>query len=434
MNWLQRYRAQLYFRNSLWILPACGIAAALVSVSFLTRYDRAIGSQAGVSAEAARALMGTVAASTFTLVVLVSSAVLLAVQLASAQLTPRIIAMVYRNPYQKLAFSLFVFTFTFSASLLARIDESTPKIASYFAAYAFLINLGLFIFFIDNVGKMLRPSSAVRLVAMSGREVIKKVYPSFLLEDSTTPAPLESIMNQQPRTILSEVDGSVLAFDKKGLVLLAERFDCVIELVPEVGQFVAFGDPLWRIYRDEGKVPEKNLRNSVAVGSERTLEQDPLFAFRILVDIASKALSSAINDPTTAVLAIDHIHHLLRQIGQRYLAEGRAFDPNNHVRLLYRTPNWEDFVLLGTTEIRQYGDDSIQVQRRLRAMLEDLIETLPPRRAPIMQRELALLKTTAQRSFPDVDDQNLADLGDMQGIGGSYDDFDGEVTLAASSS
>src|SRR5215813_4237170 len=159
MNWRQRYHLRLYVRNSLWILPAISIVAALVSVWLLTRYEQTVGSHIDLSPESMRAIMSTIASSTFTLVVLVSSAVLLAVQLASAQLTPRIIAMVYRNPYQKSAFALFVFTFTFSAALLIRIDESAPRIASYVAAYGFLLDIALFILFIDNVGKMLRPSS-----------------------------------------------------------------------------------------------------------------------------------------------------------------------------------------------------------------------------------------------------------------------------------
>jgi len=178
MNWHQRHSLSLYFRNSLWIMPVFSIVGALITVSLLTRYEQAIGSHVNINSENMRAIMSTVASSTFTLVVVVSSAILLAVQLASAQLTPRIIAMVYRNPYQKVAFAVFVFTFTFSASLLVRIDESAPKIASYAAVYGFLLNLAMFILFIDNVGKMLRPSSAVAAVARSGRSVIRSVYPS----------------------------------------------------------------------------------------------------------------------------------------------------------------------------------------------------------------------------------------------------------------
>jgi len=424
MNWSQRYHLRLYFRNSLWILSAISIVAALIAAAQLTRYELAVGSVTAISTDSMRAIMSTIASSTFTLVVLVSSAVLLAVQLASAQLTPRIIAMVYRNPYMKSAFAVFVFIFTFSAALLVRIGNATPRIASYVAAYGFLLCLALFILFIDNVGKMLRPSAAVREVAKVGRTVIRASYPVHLKEDAAPPVPIKAITTEKPRTVLGTIDGAVLAFDMKGLVSLAERYDCLIELVPEVGQFVAEGDPLFRVYGGQDGLSDTVLRNSIAKGSERTPEQDPLFAFRILVDIASKALSPAINDPTTAVLALDQIHHLLRDVGKRHLGDGRATDKSGKIRLVYRRPNWEDFVQLATTEIRHYGRDSIQVQRRLRAMLEDLIETLLPRRAPILNDEMALLRSSTKRTFHDLADQTLAETGDLQGIGGSYDELD----------
>ena len=423
MSWLTRYRIRLYIRNSLWVLPAISIPLALVTVSLLTRYEKAVGSQSQISPETARTIMSTIAGSTFTLVALVASALLVTVQLASAQITPRIIGMVYRNAYLKWGLAVYVFTFTFSVGVLVRIDETVPHVASILAGYGFLLNLVLFVFFIDGVGKTVRPSSAVRAVALVGREVISKIYPSRLEQDAAAPAPIKTLSDEPRRTVLSEVDGAVLAFDLKGLVALAERSNCFIELVPEVGQFIADGDPLFRIYQGGDNLSDERLRDSVAVGLERTLDQDPMFAFRIIVDIASKALSPAINDPTTAVLAIDQIHHLLRDIGKRSLAEGRESDRNGQVRLIYRTPNWEDFVQLGTTEIRQYGDDSIQVQRRLRAMLEDLMETLPERRARILHKELALLATSSKRAFLDLDDQELAESGDLQGIGGTYDEI-----------
>lgn len=424
MNWRHRYRVQLYLRNSLWVLPALSIVLAMISVSLLSRYELSIGSYSSIKVETVRLVLTTVAGSTFTLVVLVSSAVLLAIQLASAQLTPRIIAMVYRSPQQKLAFAIFVFTFTFSAALLTRIDENAPRWASNLAAYGFLLDLALFILFIDSIGKMLRPSAAVRAVATAGRGVIRAAYPVLLAEDAAQPVAIKSLTDAKPRTVSSVSDGSVLAFDMKGLTSLAQRHDCIIELVPEVGQFVAVGDPLFKIYNGKGGPDDAVLRNSVAKGDERTFEQDPLFAFRILVDIAAKALSPAINDPTTAVLAIDQIHHLLRDVGKRNLGNGRVMDQSGRVRLVYRLPNWEDFVLLSVTEIRHYGRDSIQVQRRLRAMLEDLIETLQPKRAPTLQKEMTLLASSTKRTFQDQADQTLAETGDLQGIGGSYDELE----------
>src|SRR6185369_2419379 len=355
MNWRQRYHLRLYFRNSLWILSALSIVAALIAVSQLSRYELAAGSVSAIGTESMRAIMSTIAGSTFTLVVLVSSAMLLAVQLASAQLTPRIIALIYRSPYGKLAFAVFVFTFTFAVATLIRIEQTVPLIASYIAGYGFLISLALFILFTDTMGKMLRLSSALRRVGLEGREVIKDVYPSLLTTESKTPESLKTLRTIRPSIIPSAQDGAVLAFDMPGLIRRAEQFGCVIELVPQVGDFIAEGDPVFRVYGGGERLADRDLRNSIAIGHERTLEQDPMFAFRILVDIASKALSPAINDPTTAVLAIDQIHHLLRNVGKRLLADGHEEDANGQLRLVYRTPDWEDFVRAGTTEIRQYG-------------------------------------------------------------------------------
>jgi uncharacterized membrane protein len=212
----------------------------------------------------------------------------------------------------------------------------------------------------------------------------------------------------------------VLAFDIQGLVALAERTDCVIELVPQVGDFVAVGDPLFRVFQGRAALPARALCQSVALGQERTPEQDPAFAFRIMVDIASKGLSPGINDPTTAVLAIDQIHHLLHLVGNRHLADGRVRDAVGRLRLVYRTPDWEDFVHLAVTEIRHFGGASIQVARRLRAMLENLIQSLTEERAALLRRELALLHRSAERFFSEPEDRALADVSDFQGVGGKH--------------
>lgn len=433
MNWLLRHRIQLYVRNSIWIYPSLAIVAGLIAVSVLSRLERFLGWRINLDPETARVVMATVATSLLTLVVLVTSTMLLAVQLASAQLTPRIIALVYRNNTRKLLLSLFVFTFTFSVGVLVRIEDSVPWLSGYLAAYGFLLNLALMLYFIDGVGKTLRPSSVLRVVGLAGHEVIAGVYPRRLDEQQAlSPEPIATLNGKPDRIIVSTAGGSVLAFDLEGLMSLAEQSDCLIELIPQVGDFVAAGDPLFQIFAGGGDLRDEVLRKSVALGQERTLEQDPMFAFRIIVDIASKALSPAINDPTTAVLAIDQIHHLLREVGNRNLAEGRERDHAARLRLVYRTPNWEDFLHLAVTEIRQYGRDSIQVMRRLRAMLENLIETLPARRTPLLRRELELLQQSSKRTFPDMDDQVLADIGDLQGMGGVHEEICGPRLRAMS--
>jgi uncharacterized membrane protein len=356
----------------------------------------------------------------FTFIVFVSSALLVSVQLASSQLTPRIIAIVFRDPVTRFSLTIFVFTFTFSLATLVRITSFVPLFTSQVAAYSCLASLVVFLYLIDHVGKSLRPSGALRSVALLGRAVIDDVYPQNLNELPNTPAELADRPREEPAcTIASSGGGVVLAFDIQGLAVLAQRANSLIEMVPQVGDFVAPGDPLFRVFQNGTPIPTRALCQSVALGQERTPEQDPAFAFRILVDVASKGLSPGINDPTTAVLAIDHIHHLLRTVGNRHLADGRVRDRAGRLRLVYRTPDWEDFVHLAVTEIRHYGGSSIQVTRRLRAMLENLIQSLTEERAAGLRLELAALNRSAERFFADPEDRALASTSDLQGVGGA---------------
>jgi uncharacterized membrane protein len=128
--------------------------------------------------------------------------------------------------------------------------------------------------------------------------------------------------------------------------------------------------------------------------------------------------SPAINDPTTAVLALDQIHYLLREVGIRRLDTGVVKDRGGNVRLVYATPDWEDFVQLRLTEIRQYGANSVQITRRLRALLENLTQSLPPRRIAALQVELRQLDLSIERSFADPTDRDRAGIPDSRGLGG----------------
>lgn len=417
MTWLQRYRIRYYVENSIWVFPFFSMLVALILVPLLHWFEDAMGWQSAVNPDAARALLGTLAASMFTFIVFVSSALLIAVQIASAQLSPRIIAIVFKDPVTKFSLTAFVFIFTFTLAVLVRIDGSVPLLTTRIAAYGCLASLGVFLYLIDHVGKALRPSGAMRAVALMGREVIENVYPKFLSdiqETNKTPVVLDAA---KALTVSNAKEGAILAFDIPGLVSLAKRADCVIELVPQVGDFVAIGAPLFRVYQDGTALSPDDLQQSVAVGQERTLQQDPTLVFRILVDIASKGLSPAINDPTTAVLAIDQIHHLLHNVGKRCLEDERVRDAAGRLRLVYRTPDWTEFVQLAITEIRHFGGESIQIARRLRAMLQDLIETLPENRIPILREELSLLHRSAERFFLEPEDRALAEIGDVQGVG-----------------
>jgi uncharacterized membrane protein len=420
MTWLQRYQVRHYTGNAIWIFPVLAMLAALGGVHVLDGIEPWLGWEPGTHLDTARSVLGALSSAMFTFIVFVCSALLVAFQLASAQLTPRIIALVLREPVTKLGLSMFVFTFTFTLAALVRIKNSVPMLTAYLAAYSCLVSLAIFLYLIDRVCRLLRPSGAVLGVALVGRAVIENVYPQRIGEAKPAPREQSVVAHGKALTIPSHKDGVVLAFDPEGLVSLARRADAVIELVPQVGDFVAVGDPLFHVYGAGAAFSAEVLYQSVAVGQERTLEQDPTFAFRILVDIASKGLSPAINDPTTAVLAIDQIHHLLRNVGSRHLVDGQRRDSEGRLRLVYRTPDWEDFVRLAVTEIRQFGSQSIQIARRLRAMLENLLQTVPESRAALLRQELNLLRRSAERAFPEPEDRALADVSDLQGVGGTH--------------
>jgi uncharacterized membrane protein len=342
------------------------------------------------------------------------------VQLASAQLTPRIIVLVYRSRVLKWSLTFFVFQFTFTLAVLGRIDDRVLRISSWIAAWGNVACIALFVYMIDHVGKSLRPVSLLTWIGTIGQEVIREVYPRPLKGsiDRKTHLPLGT-PDEPTRVVESGDTGVVLAFDVGGLVDLARRADCLVELVPEVGEFVTRGDPLFRLYRGGAGITDRQLRHSVALGPERTLEQDPEFAFRIVVDIASKALSPAINDPTTGVLALDQIHRLLATVARRELDTGRVTDGAGILRLAYRTPDWEDFVNLSVTEIRQFGRGSIQIVRRMRAMLESLVRLVPPQRAALLVAELELLSRGVEQDFRDPEDRLRAASADSLGVGGT---------------
>lgn len=420
MTWLRRYRIRHYIRNSIVVLPAFGIVAAAVIAWLLHSIETQMGWQSSLSPEAARIVIGALSAAMLTFIVFLSSTLLVAVQLASGQLTPRIIAFVFRDPVTKFSLTAFVFTFTLSLAVLIRIEDTVPLLTPKLAAWSCVGSLFVFFYLIDHVGKHLRPSGVLKDIGIAGSRVIESVYPRLLAELPEEPREDLDFLDEEPEvTITSPKGGVVLAFDAEGLAHLAEQANCLIDMVPQVGDFIAAGDPLFRVFQNGATLSADRVRQCVAVGQERTHEQDPAMAFRIIVDIASKGLSPAINDPTTAVLAIDQIHHLLRKVGSRHLDEGVIRDEGGWLRLVYRTPDWEDFVRLAVTEIRQFGGPSIQIVRRLRAMLENLIETLSDERAALLRRELSLLNKTAARYFPEPEDRALAAAGDSQGVGGT---------------
>jgi uncharacterized membrane protein len=420
MSWIFRYRCRIFLRSSLCVIPIACMAAALLAAPLLRLVDECTQwTLMGFGPEGSRVVIGALASSLLTFIVFAFSIILLAVQVAGGQLSPRIIARIFETRLTKLTLGAFVFSYTYTLAALGRIEERVPQLPVLVAVLASLFSVALFLYLIQKASQSFRPVIVLTRVAADTRRAISAVYPSpfSTLEGEHSGANLNS--TPASRTIThSGHSGVVLAFDTVGLVEIAKRAECTIELIPQVGDFLASGEDVFRLYGARtSTVNDGSLCRSVALGSERALENDPAFGFRILVDIASKALSPAINDPTTGVLAIDQLHHLLHLLGTRQLDTGVVRDSSGAVRLVYRTPCWEDFVTLAVTEIRLYGGTSPQVTRRLQVMFEQLVQVMPAERRKALRQEMALLQRTIEREFADPEDRMLAGVGDLQGLG-----------------
>jgi len=211
---------------------------------------------------------------------------------------------------------------------------------------------------------------------------------------------------------------TIARLDVGALVALARQAGGTIVMACAVGDTLVEGAVLLRVHDAGTPLPEGALLSAVRLGRERTFEQDPKYPIRLLVDIAIKALSPAINDPTTAVQTIDQLEDLLRRLGAAELDAGCVADESGALRLLFQTPTWEDYLALAFDEIRQFGSSSVQVLRRMRSALVGLLDSLPSQeRVEAVRRYLKHLDHIIEASPFDLEDQRMALQEDRQGIG-----------------
>ena len=332
--WNKVYRASNYLKAALWTVPFLAILLVLLLAPVLRWLDRSLGWRlVGLSASGAESLYQSVITLTLSFMVFTFGSLLVAIQVASGQLTPRIIAAtLLRDSVVKYSVGLFVFTFVFTVMALDRLEATAHELLTLIVAALGIVCMATFLFLIDYAARLLRPVSILARVGNDGLAVIKAVYPAPAGDgpDAESPAPLPD----GPRRLVRHdgISEIVLAVDLDTLVREAVRTGGIIEFAPQVGDFVASDEPLFVLHGGATSCDDTRLRATVAFGEERSMEQDPLFSFRIMVDIGLKALSPAINDPTTAVLAIDQIHRLLRVVGRRELRGETIFDQTGRPR------------------------------------------------------------------------------------------------------
>jgi uncharacterized membrane protein len=419
MSWAVLFRTREYLKGSVWFYPLVGAILGSLLAVLTHQVDTSVTVPGAwqYTPSTATTVLSTIVGATVGLAGFVVTVTVLAIQMATGTFSARYMRIWYRDRMLKGVLTVLAGTLTFAFSLLRQVGSTqVPNIGVSVAGFLLVLSLVLFLLFFDRFIHRLRPVAVADLVGQMALRVITTVTEAAEIDTGSA----EIAAGDPVLMVASRRAGSIQAVNVRGLVTWASSHDHLLAMQAAVGDFVTTGQHLIAVFGD-GAAPAKasRLQAMIALGAERTVEQDPAFAIRIMADIAVKALSAAINDPTTAVQALDHLGNVLRLLGATPLHGPLTFrDTEGTPRLLMPGRTWADYLTLAVTEIREYGSSSIQVVRRLRALLEDLQESVRPEHRPAVDAEIAKLDATIATSFAGSVDQDQARARDRQGIGG----------------
>jgi uncharacterized membrane protein len=346
------------------------------------------------------------------------------VQFSATAYSPRLVFLLARDPLTSHAFGIFAATTLYAIAALAFVDRNgsgkVPFVSAWVVIGLLLASFAVFIGLIHRIGR-LQINRILIFTGDQGRKVITAVYPSAKSMGEAVAGSDEFRAMPRTQTLVHYGrPGAIQAVDIQRLVNLAKASGAVIEMAVAVGDTVVELMPVLHVRGAQLTIAEKSLRNGIVIGNERTFEQDPKYAVRLLVDIAIRALSPAVNDPTTAVQALDQIEDLVLLLGQRQLEIGAFRDSDGKLRLVVPFPAWEELLRLAFAEICYYGANSVQVMRRMNALISDLIAVVPEDRRPGLSYWQERLKVTIERSFVDGEERMDASKEDRQGLGAPY--------------
>jgi uncharacterized membrane protein len=405
-----------------WVIPLLYASAALaVGLAFPRLEHRFLPACVStMSAASAMAICSSISSGMIALTGIVFSLVFVMTQFSATAYSPRLVLWVARDPVMSHSLGIFSATFLYSLAMLAWVDRggsgTVPLISSWMTVAWLVGSVGMFVALIQRIG-LLQVNRMLIFAGDQGRRAIVELYPPV---ESASVGPRPAAAHGLPVTQTLAHFGrpqAIQAIHLETLVGLARSSGAVIEVLSAVGDTVVEPTPLARICGARQPLDEHAARAAIRLGDERTFEQDPKYAFRLLVDIAIKALSPAINDPTTAVQALDQIEDLLLRLGRRRLDIGEYRDEQGALRLIVPFPGWDDFLLLALDEIRSCGASSVQVMRRMNALIENLIDHLPPERHTALRHWEKRLAGTVDRTFADAEEKHDASVADRQGLG-----------------
>jgi uncharacterized membrane protein len=372
-----------------------------------------------LSHTSAQAFLASISSGMMTLAAIIFSVAFIVAQYSATAYTPRLQVELSRSTLQFHALGLFIATFTLSLSTLLWIDRAgsqrVPSISLIIVTVLSVLSLIALAFMVRDF-QQLNISFVLRNIGMKGRRALAHDLASRAGTILTaTPETVDALQT----TALVTHDGepmTIADYDFASLLAQARAHHAIIVLENAVGDVLVDGWPVLSVRGGTISAPE-TLKRYISVASARTFANDPEFALRLFVDIAIRALSPAVNDPTTAVQSLDQIEDYLVRIGTGPIPTGYVGDDDGTLRVVYPAPAWGDFLNLAFNEIRYYGRSSVQVQRRLRAAMEGLAYIIrdPARRDAVLayQKRLDL---ALDPSF-DAVDIALARHPDRHGLG-----------------
>jgi uncharacterized membrane protein len=376
-----------------WTLPSAISIVAVVAALVLPTVDEQLRGEAPYlfsgNVDSARSLLSTIASAMISLTGLVFSITMVVMQLASSQFTPRLIGAFLGSRITQVTLGIFTSSFLFAFVVLrdVRGGESpfVPQLSVTTAFALVLASVAMFFAFIHHITVSIQVSQVIDRVARGTVSSLRRGSDSEW--DDTSPVPPFWSQQPGPSVVVTSGDrhGTVQRIHYSHLVKGAQQAGVVVELLARPGDVRHRGQDLALVHgagADDDVVDA--VRSAFGLGKERTLQQDPEFGVRQLVDIAERALSPGINDPTTAVQVLDELHRILRVAAAQPDRSAHLVDPAGAVRVVDRPTTFSGLLDLALDEIAYYGGDTLQVPPHIEMMLEDLERMARPEHGAVV--------------------------------------------------
>jgi uncharacterized membrane protein len=408
-------------QTGLWLPAAVYLALALVlGLAMPLASWRALPVSL-VASGSVLAILTSVASGMMALTAIVFSVVFLGIQFGATAYTPRLVHEMARQPAIGHALGVFAGTFVYSVVAIATVDmggrSGVPRAAMWLAVVWLLASVALLLVVVGRPQGMTLVSVLDR-IAEAGQRALARLPPSLRGDLDGPPSPGAPPPGPVTHEIRHRGRVSYLqTVDPVPLIEAARRAGGVIVLSRAMGDPLAPGVLVAGVVGAQRRVSSRLVRRGLRVGRARDLRYDPAFALRLLADVAIRALSPAVNDPTTAVQVLDELEELLILIGRSRFDEKILRDRHGAVRLVCATPSWDDVLALALAEIIRYGRDAYQVARRMGTLVQRLLDELPPTRHPAVTRLARQRQTSLEDTFPRETEREAASALDPQGLG-----------------